>query len=111
MAIILKSRVLKKLAGIDQPTERQKKLGKLSLILGGIALVLLVTPYVAIGLPAAIGIITVPAAIAGLVLGIKSVRGNSNLPGLLGLILSASLLLLMILAVIFLALFFSTGWI
>jgi hypothetical protein len=111
MTIIQKSRVLKKLAGIDEPTERQRKLGRLSLIFGGIALILLVIPYAALALPAAIGVLSVPSAIAGMVLGIKSVRGNSNLPGLLGLILSASLLLLMILAVIFLALFFSTGWI
>lgn len=111
MSLMLKSRILKKLAGIDEPTERQKKSGRLSLIFASIAVVLLVIPYVALGLPAAIGVLTVPAAITGLVLGIKSVRGNTNVPGLIGLIISGSLLVLLILAVIFLALFFSQGWI
>ena len=111
MRLMLKSGILKKLAAIDEPTERQKKLGRLSLIFASIAVVLLLIPYVSLALPAAIGVLTVPAAIAGLVLGIKSVRGNTNIPGLLGLIISGSLLVLMILAVIFLALFFSAGWI
>ena len=111
MSLMLKSGIVKKLAGIDEPTDRQKKLGRLSLIFGSIAVVLLLIPYVTLALPAVIGVLTVPAAIAGLVLGIKSTRGNTNVPGLLGLIISGSLLVLMILAVIFLALFFSEGWI
>ena len=111
MTVVLKSRILKQLAGIDQPTEKQMKLGRLSLIFAGAALVLLVMPYAALALPAVIGVLSLPAAIAGLVLGIKSIRGNSNVPGLVGLILSASILLVMILAIIFLALFFNGSWI
>ena len=111
MTLMLKSGILRKLAGIDEPTEHQKKLGRLSLIFAGLAVILLVIPYTALALPAAIGVLTVPSAIAGIVLGIKSVRGNSNVPGLIGLIVSGSLLVLLILAVILLALFFSGSWI
>jgi hypothetical protein len=95
---------------LDEPTAKQKKLGRLSFILALAAVLFLVFPYAALAISSIFGIAAVPLAIAGLILGIKSVEGNTNALGLIGLILSATLLLVMILVVVFLAIFFSEGW-
>lgn len=84
----------------SEPTEKQKTLGLLSLAFGvlGVALIFV---------PTAVGILGILFAIAGFVLGIKSLKGNSNAPGLIGLILSSAVILVLILAVIALA---NTDW-
>jgi hypothetical protein len=78
------------------PTDKQKTLGMLSLVFGILAVGL-------IFVPSAIGILGILFAVAGLVLGIKSLKGNSNAPGLIGLILSSAVIFVIILAVIAIA--------
>jgi hypothetical protein len=80
----------------SEPTEKQKTLGLLSLGFGVLAIAL-------VFVPSAIGLLGVLFAIAGFVLGLKSLKGNSNAPGLIGLILSSAVLLLLIIAVIIVA--------
>lgn len=77
----------------SEPTEKQKTLGVISLAFGVLAVAL-------IFVPSAVGLLGVLFAIAGFVLGLKSLKGNSNAPGLIGLILSSAVILLVILAVI-----------
>jgi hypothetical protein len=84
----------------DEPTAKQLKQGNLSLVFGIAAIVFLFIPVV--------GILSLGFAIAGLVLGIKSLKGNSNTTGLIGLILSGLVLFLFLLAVIVLT---SIDWI
>ena len=80
-------------------TEKQRKLGKLSMTLGIAGLVLLFVPY--------IGIAGLGLGIAAFILGLKSVKGNSNTPGIIGLIAGSLTLLLTVAAVIAVAAFLS----
>jgi hypothetical protein len=105
---LLKYKLVKKLIGIDEPTAKQRKLGRLSLIFAISAIALVVIPYAALAIPAAFAVASFPLAVAGVILGIKSINGNTNTMGLIGLILSAAFLLLLILSVLFLAVFFSS---
>jgi hypothetical protein len=73
------------------PTERQVRQGRLSLIFGSAALVLIFLPYVAVA--------AIPLAIAGLVLGIKSLKGNSNTMGILGVVFSGLVLFIFLLSI------------
>lgn len=75
------------------PTEQQKTLGWLSVVFGAMAIGLLL-------IPTWIGWIGLLCAVAGFVLGIKSLKGNSNAPGLIGLIVSSTVILVTIIAVI-----------
>jgi len=77
------------------------KLGRLSLIFGIIALVFIFIP---VGVIALLGL---GCAIAGLVLGIKSLKGNSNVPGLLGVVFSSLVLVLLLVAIAVVA---AWGW-
>jgi hypothetical protein len=86
---------LKKNMKREGPTEKQKTLGLLSFGFGLLAVALLFIPT--------IGIISIFLAVAGFILGIKSLKGNSNAPGLIGLILSSTVLLIIIIAVLSLA--------
>lgn len=82
---IVKWKLKKKLR--SNTTETQKTLGLLSLAFGVLAMAL-------IFVPTAVGILGILFAVAGFVLGIKSLKGNSNAPGLIGLILSSVVILL-----------------
>lgn len=75
-----------------EPTEKQKKLGKLSMIFGISSFALLFIPYV--------GILSIPAAIAALVLGLKSIKGNSNTQGLIGVITGSAVLFIIAIAIV-----------
>lgn len=81
-------------------TEKQKRKAKWSMILGLSSILLLFIPH--------IGLIAIPTAIVGLVLGIKSVQGNSNTKGIIGIIASGLTLLLLLLGIILLAVFLAT---
>jgi hypothetical protein len=72
------------------------------LIFGAVALATIFIPYVAI--------VSIPLAIAGLVLGIKSLNGNSNTNGILGVIFSSLVIFLGLVAIIFIAAFYSSWW-
>lgn len=76
-----------------------KKLGILSLIFGVLGFIFIFT-----GL-GALGLIGVCLAIAGLILGIKSLKGNTNVPGIIGIVFSGLVLVLILLAVAIVAAF------
>lgn len=76
-------------------TPKQKRQAKWSLILGLGSIVLLVIPYA--------GLLAIPAAITGLILGIKSIEGNSNTNGIIGIIASGLTLLLLLVAIVLVA--------
>jgi len=79
----------------DQASPEQLKRGRLSLIFGLIAVVLV---CVALVVPAGILVlISLGSAIAGFVLGISSLKGNSNGPGIIGLVFSSLVLFLFLL--------------
>lgn len=96
---VIKSRYFKALL-IDkgEPTEKQKKQGKAAMILGIASIPLLFVPYV--------GILAIPAAIVAIVLGAKSVKGNSNTQGIVGIVTGAVSLFLLVLAIIYVAALF-----
>jgi len=77
------------------PTSQQKKLGMWSMILGGAALICMFIP---VGLVVLLGL---GMAIGGLVLGFKSTKGNSNAPGIIGIVLSSLVLLIFLVAVVY----------
>src|SRR5215831_3020383 len=70
--------------------ERQRKQGKLSLIFGIGSLVLLFIPP--------LGIVALCSAAVALVLGILSLKGNSNTAGIIGLVIGATVLVLFVIA-------------
>jgi hypothetical protein len=79
-------------------TEQQRKQAKWSMTLGIASILFLFTP---------IGILSLPASIIGLVLGIKSVKGNSNAKGIVGIVTSSVTILLFLLVIILVAIFLS----
>lgn len=83
-------------------TERQKKLATLSLIFGAGAFVLLLVPLV--------GVLAVPSAIAGIVLGIMSLKGNRNTNGILGIVFGAAFLFLVALVIALFVLLANGFW-
>jgi len=78
----------------SEPTAQQRKLGRISLIFGIVALGCLFVP---LGIFA---IFALGLAIGGLVLGFKSIKGNSNAPGIIGVVLSSLVLVLFLIAVV-----------
>lgn len=86
----------------ENTTERQRKLGRLSMILGIAGLILLFLPNI-------LAIAGIGLGIAAFILGIKSLKGNSNTPGIVGLVAGSLTLLLTILAVVIAAAFLA-GW-
>ena len=77
----------------SEATPQQRKLGRISMIFGIVALGFLFIP---VGI---FGILAIGLAIGALVLGIKSTKGNSNTPGIIGIVLG-SLVLLLVLIII-----------
>ncbi|MFN2457557.1 MAG: hypothetical protein ABR502_05095 [Chitinophagaceae bacterium] len=102
---ILLKKLKKQNIAEEEITERQKKLGKLSLIFGLISIPVLLLGSV-IG---AFSLLAIPAAIIAIVLGIKSIKGNSNTRGLIGLI-SGSVTILLLLLGLIIALIFYSSW-
>ena len=86
--------------GEGEITERQKKWAKWSMILGIGSLVALFIPGV--------NLVAIPAAIEALVFGIKSVEGNSNTQGIIGIIAGGLTLVLLIAAIALLVAFFAS---
>jgi hypothetical protein len=89
---VVKWKMKKKMRGA--PTPVQRTLGWLSLFFGVLSGVLL---FAGTGVAGLVGILF---AVAGLVLGIKSLKGNNNAPGLIGLIWSSAVIAILIIAVI-----------
>lgn len=97
---ILTKAISKGWLGEGEITEKQKRWAKWSMILGLAGLVLLFIPTV--------NIIAIPAAIVALVFGIKSVEGNSNTQGIIGIIAGGLTLVLLIAAIALLVAFFAS---
>lgn len=87
--------------GKGEMTEKQEKQATASMILGIGSIVLLLIPI------SFIGLLSVPAAILALVFGIKSLKGNSNTKGIVGVVTGSVTLVLIALAVILVAILFS----
>lgn len=99
--LLIKHKLIKAIHGDEALTEKQKKQAKWSLILGISSVVLILIPY--------IGILALPAAIVAIILGAKSLKGNNNKQGLIGVITgSLSILLILLVAALFVA--FAGGW-
>jgi hypothetical protein len=94
---ILQKKLKKQYAQEDGITPKQKKLGLWSMILGLASIGLI---FIGAGATFVIGIL---AAIAAVVLGFKSVKGNTNAMGLIGIIAGFLTLLLTLLAAVVIA--------
>jgi hypothetical protein len=95
---IYKLKLRKKING-DDPA-KNKRLGTLSLIFGIGAFVIVFIPV--------LGILSLPLAIAAVVLGAISLKGNKNTNGIIGLILGGTFILLFIVAVLLVIAFLGT---
>lgn len=91
---------LKKFMTGNEPTEHQKKQANWSMILGITSIVLLFIPYLAL--------LALPAAVAAIILGIVSLKGNSNTKGIIGLATGGTTILLFIIALVVIAAFLSS---
>ena len=78
----------------SEATPQQRKLGRISMIFGIVALGFLFIP-VAIFALLALGL-----AIGALVLGLKSTKGNSNAPGIIGIVLGCLVIAVFLIAVV-----------
>ncbi|MBD0279633.1 MAG: hypothetical protein ICV81_16965 [Flavisolibacter sp.] len=98
---LLERKWLKRWLSADNPlTEKQKRQANLSLILGiGSLLLLLFASY---GF-SIVGLFAIPAGIIGIILGVKSLKGNTNTKGLVGIIASTVTLLIFIIFLVVIA--------
>lgn len=86
-------------------TDQQKKQANISMILGISSIVLLLISSVAI--IGFLGILSIPAAVLALVFGIKSLNGNSNTKGIIGVVTGGVTIGLVLIALILVLIFFS----
>ena len=98
-------KVLNKLSD-NEMTEKQRKQAEASLILGIGSLALLLLS----GAVSIFGLLCIPAAILAIVFGSKSLKGNSNAKGIVGVVTGGVTLVIIVLAVILLAIFFAGGF-
>lgn len=85
-------------------TEKQKKQAEVSMILGISSIVMLLLS----GVLAFVGLLCIPAAIIAVIFGAKSLRGNSNTKGIVGVVTGGVTLLLIIVAIIVVLAFFAS---
>ncbi len=98
---LLERKWLKRWLSADNPlTEKQKRQANLSLILGIGSLILLLLANYGFSV---IGLFAIPAAIIGIILGVKSLKGNTNTKGLVGIIASTVTLLIFIIFLVVIA--------
>jgi hypothetical protein len=79
----------------DKPTDQQRKMGWLALVLGAVGLICIFIPV------GVIFLVGLGAAIAGFIIGLKSIKGNANTPGIIGIVLSSVALVLVLAALIY----------
>jgi hypothetical protein len=96
-------KILKKLSD-EEITDKQKKQAEASLILGIGSLVLLLLS----GVLSVFGLLCIPAAILAIIFGAKSLKGNSNAKGIVGVVTGGVTLLLIVLAIIIVLAFFAS---
>jgi hypothetical protein len=100
----LAQKVLRKYSD-GETTARQRKQGRVSMILGILGLAFLfisLSPVLGF-----LGILAIPSAILAVVFGSKSLKGNSNSEGIIGVITGGVTIALFIIAIIVLAIGFS----
>lgn len=95
---------LKKLSG--EMTEKQKKQAQTSMILGISSLVVLLLS----GAIPFIGLLCIPVAVLAVIFGAKSLKGNSNTQGIIGVVTGGVTLAIVVLAIIILAIFLAGGF-
>ncbi len=94
---------LKKFSG-EEMTGQQRKQAKASMFLGiGSLLLLLFSSALS-----AISLLCIPAAILAIIFGAKSLKGNSNAQGIVGIVTGGVTLVFIILAVVLIALIFAS---
>lgn len=88
----------------DELTDKQKKQAQASLLLGiGSVALLLLSGVISI-----FGLLCIPAAVLALVFGIKSLKGNSNTKGIIGVVTGGATLAIFLLAIIIVLAFFAS---
>jgi hypothetical protein len=88
---------LRKMSG--EMTEKQKKQAEISMILGISSIVIMLLG----GVLPFIGLFCIPAAILAVIFGAKSLKGNSNTKGVVGVVTGGVTLVIIVLAIIILA--------
>jgi hypothetical protein len=101
--IKIAQKILKKLSD-EEMSEKQKKQADASLILGIGSLTLLLLS----GLVSVFGLLCIPAAILAIVFGSKSLKGNSNTKGIIGVVTGGVTLAVILLAIIIILAFFAS---
>ena len=90
----------------EEITEKQEKQATASMLLGlGIIVLMLLSALPFVGF---ISILCFPAAILAIIFGMKSLKGNSNTKGIIGLVSGGLVLLLAIVAIIIIAAAFAS---
>lgn len=98
----LQKKIQKKLDRLSV-NNKQKSQGRISMILGLLSFAFLFVPY---GLWLAL-----PVAVIALIFGIKSVKGNNNIEGIVGLVASGiTLSLYLIVGIVMMTVAFATGF-
>lgn len=90
----------------DKISPEQEKQAKLSLIFGIVSICFLALSSTVIG--GILALLSIPAAILAIIFGAKSLKGNSNVKGIIGIVLGGLSLLLIVLA-LFLVLILIAG--
>lgn len=98
---LLKWKLFKQVANVED-INHLKKLGRLSLIFASVGILCILIP---VGVVALVGL---GCSVAGFILGVKSLKGNSNTPGIIGLVLSSLVILLLIIGTVLLLAFFGS---
>jgi hypothetical protein len=83
---------IRRIDGDGEMTEKQKDWATTSLVLGLSSFGLVLIPI--------IGILAIPAAILAIVFGVKSLKGNSNTKGIIGIVAGGLFLLLFVAAIV-----------
>jgi hypothetical protein len=101
--IKIAQKLLRKLSD-DEMTDKQKQQAETSLILGTGSLALLLLS----GVIPIFGLLCIPAAILAIVFGSKSLKGNSNTKGIIGVVTGGVTLAIILLAIIIVLAFFAS---
>jgi len=91
IALAIVKRKLRRAGGEEEMTGKQKDWATTSMVLGLGSILCLFLPVLAV--------LSIPAAILAIIFGIKSLKGNSNTKGIIGVV-AGSLVILLILAVL-----------
>jgi hypothetical protein len=85
----------------EEITSKQKKLATWSMFLGIASLILLFIPYLVL--------LAIPAALLAMIFGMQSLKGNSNAKAIIGVVTGGVTLLLILVALVFVAALIAGG--